>query len=169
MKEDLAKEILYNSACQAICRFNSVNKWPRSKKIYWAICLLVSCGACAYFVYESLLLFFSQEVSTNTRVIYLTSTIFPKITFCNKNPFTTKYSLKMMLDMTYAELLANLNTKMISDGDKEKLTHSLSDILFECSFNMKPCGPSDFVKEYFDKNLGFCYSFNSDRRGIAKF
>ena len=71
--------------------------------------------------------------------------------------------------MTYAELLTNLNTKMISDGDKEKLTHSFSDILFECSFNMKPCGPSDFVKEYFDKNLGFCYSFNSDRRGITKY
>ena len=63
--------------------------------------------------------------------------------------------------MNYSSLLANLNTNNLNETVKERVSHGLSETLFECTFNGESCDSSDFVKEYFDKNLGFCYSFNA--------
>ena len=159
-KRSLAKEILYSSLCQAICR--TIQHHFLVHKFFWFASLLISFLTCSYFVYESLALFVSYEVDTNTRTIYETSSVFPKITYCNKNPFTTKYSYEIMTkSMSYSSLLANLNTNNLNETAKERVSHALSETLFECTFNGESCDSSDFVKEYFDKNLGFCYSFNA--------
>ena len=165
-EKSLAKDILYSSLCQAICR--TIKHDSSVHKLFWLVSMLASFFTCSYFVYESLALFVSNEVNTNTRTIYETSSVFPKITYCNKNPFTTKYSYEIMTrSMNYSNLLANLNTNNLNETTKERVSHALSETLFECTFNGESCDSSDFVKEYIDKNLGFCYSFNAFISGVT--
>jgi len=72
----LVKDTLYNSAAQAILKM--VQTPSKVVKIFWFICLVCACCLCTYFVIESLVLFFSYEVSTNTRTYTETSSLFPK-------------------------------------------------------------------------------------------
>jgi hypothetical protein len=72
----LVKETLYNSAAQALLKMYETPS--KIVKLFWCVCLLGACSLCAYFVVESLVLFFSYEVSTKTRTYTETSSLFPK-------------------------------------------------------------------------------------------
>ena len=74
--EKLVKDTLYNSAAQAILKM--VQTSSKVVKLFWCVCLVCACCLCTYFVIESLVLFFSYEVSTNTRTYTETSSLFPK-------------------------------------------------------------------------------------------
>ncbi len=49
---------------------------------------------------------------------------------------------------------------VISDEEKRKLSHDLSDILLECWFNDVQCDLSDFTWTY-HQTYGNCYKFNT--------
>ena len=155
-----AKEVLYTSTAQAL--FKIVNSASKLIKTFWIICLVSACSLCAYFVIASLVTYFTYEVSLNTRTYFEVESLFPKITICNKNLFTTKYAFDLFksLKLTDPDSIALHINYNLNDTEKIKLHHSFEDILFECSFNSQKCNSSDFIREY-DKNLGNCYTFNS--------
>jgi len=160
----LVKETLYNSAAQALLKIYETPS--KIVKLFWCVCLLGACSLCAYFVVESLVLFFSYEVSTKTRTYTETSSLFPKVTICNKNVFTTKYAFDFANGLKYDEVLWRINTKL-NVTQREKLTHSFEDTLLACSFNAEACeAREDFTFEY-DKSLGACYTFNDAVRNTS--
>ena len=155
---DLVKEILYNSAAQAILKIFKTKS--KIIKIFWVTCLLLACAMCTYFVIESLILFFTYEVSTQTRTYTETSSLFPKITICNKNLFTTKYSYDLANGSSFTDFSNTISFKM-NDSERLKLIHPFEAILFSCTFNAEKCtAQDDFIREY-DKSLGNCYTFNA--------
>jgi hypothetical protein len=158
--QELIKEILFNSTSQALLKIYQTPS--KIVKIFWCVCLLCACSLCAYFVFVSLITFVTYEVSTKTRSYTEQTSLFPKVTFCNKNMFTTKYAYELTNAsyMSYDELVYTANFKL-NDTERDKLTKKFGDILLECSFNYEKCNAThDFVKEY-DKVLGHCYTFNS--------
>jgi len=104
--------------------------------------------------------YFTYGVTSTSRTIYETPTLFPKVTFCNVNPFTTQYAY-------------NLTRKGIFDGsnlldaEKQKLSHDLEDFLFECWFNDKQCYASDFTWSY-HQMYGNCFTFNGNETNLKK-
>ena len=153
----LIKEILFNSTAQAILKIYQTKSWVI--KIFWLVCLACACSLCSYFVIESVITFVSYEVNTKTRSFTEQTSLFPKITFCNKNLFTTKYAADLANDSSYEDLVYMVNFKL-NETEKLKLAKNFEDILLDCSFNSVKCSASDFAHEY-DPNLGNCYSFNS--------
>ena len=154
---DLIKQTLYNSTAQALHKIYTSTS--RLIQAFWCVCLMGACASCAYFVIESLITFFSYEVSMNTRIYFETESLFPKVTFCNKNLYTTKYAYDLFQNMTTDDIAIYINHQL-NDSVRAKLHHSLEDTMFECSFNTVKCMASEFQREY-DKNLGNCFSFNS--------
>jgi hypothetical protein len=148
----LIKESLYNSTAQAL--YKAYNTSSCLTKLFWFVCLLGACSLCAYFVVQSLIDFFTYEVSMNTRTYFETTSLFPKITFCNKNPYTTKYAydLAKQKSLQFGDFINYVNLKL-NDTERIKLTHRIEDIIIECNFNTETCEASDFIRE-FDKNLG---------------
>ena len=81
--KSLLKEVLYNSLAQAII------------KIFLTPFIIIKCilflfvfgsiGLTSYLVIESIMTYFTYGVSTTSRTIYETPTLFPKVTFCNAN------------------------------------------------------------------------------------
>jgi hypothetical protein len=111
--------------------------------------------------------YFSYGVSTTSRTLYETPALFPKVTICNANPFTTEYAA-MFVKQVNQELYLNIDVfnknemnqlnitykytlirdiffsainKMNSlpDMEKKKLSHPLEDLMQNCRFNAQAC------------------------------
>ena len=155
---DLIKENIGNEASQAFVKIFRSSSCIF--KMFWFTCLMAACSLSAFFMIQSLITFVTYEVSTNTRTIFETASLFPRITYCNKNPFNTKYSFESLEKIgNYNDMLYAMNY-VLNDSEKLSLQHPFDKVLVDCSFNNEKCTISDFLRE-FDPNLGNCFSFNS--------
>jgi hypothetical protein len=148
----LLKEVLYNSFAQAIIKI--ILTPHLTLKLFLGIFVLASSGLASYLVINTLITFLSFGVSTTTRTINETPTLFPKITFCNVNSYATEYAYN------FTRQTGLLNGGTLPDEDKKKLGHNLEDILISCSHNALKCNATNFTWS-FDKVYGNCYTFNS--------
>jgi len=150
--KSLLKEILYNSLAQAIIKI-FLSPFILIKLILF-IFVVVSISLAAYLVISSIMTYFAYGVSTTSRIIYETPTLFPKVTFCNLNPITTEYGYGVIKSGQAA------NIDFFSIEDQKKTARNLNEILLNCSFKQKPCNSSNFVWSY-DPYFGNCFVFNS--------
>ena len=148
-------------AAQSIIKLFKSSHYGLKIKVFWFICLLVACSLAGFFVIQSLIRFVTFEVNTSSRTIFETASLFPKITYCNKNPLNTEYAFKSLesVNFNYNDMLFKMNY-YLNDTEKLKLHHPFEKIMLECSYNNEKCTASDFLRE-FDTNLGNCYVFNS--------
>jgi hypothetical protein len=123
-------------------------------KLFLFVFLSAFTGYSSYLVINSIFDYLNYGVTTTSRTFYETSTLFPKVTFCNLNSFTTKYAW----NLTETSIDDGM---YLSDEEKKKLGHDLKDILFECKFNLERCDSSNFTWS-FDPWHGNCFTFNSD-------
>ena len=151
-------------------------------KAYLFICVLVASGLASYTVIESFIDYFSYGVVTTSRTMFEIPTLFPKVTICNVNPFTTEYAYNFLkeldtsnsffdkiltfeestalLSTLYYKAMNKVNDKSISDQTRKNLSHTLKDMMISCMFNGVACNSSDFVWK-FDPIYGNCFVFNS--------
>jgi hypothetical protein len=150
-------------------------------KIHLTVFLLISYALASYMTIELVINYFNYGVTTSIRTIYETPAVFPQITFCNLNQFTTKEAyeflnstdtdrlLSQMENVDYydrSELLWKLFFKAQgilankTDDFKKKMGHDLKDILFLCKFNFQKCTANDFIWTW-NNNFGNCFTFNS--------
>ena len=143
---------MYNSLAQAIIKI-VLSPFLLIKCILFLF-VLVSIGLTSYLVISSILTYFTYGVSTTSRTIYETPTLFTKVTFCNANFVTTKYGF---------DVIQSGNASYIDyfpDDDKKRISHDFNEILLGCEFNLKSCNSSDFVWSY-NPFYGNCFTFNS--------
>lgn len=163
----LLKEVLYNSTAQAILKIKST---PHTLiKLFWSACLLILLAYSSYAIVDTLFIYFSYEVFTVTKTIYETPTLFPKVTLCNKNLFTTKYAYEqlMLLETKSIEQLKFESNRVSSHIDVYRLQHTLNETLIDCTFNNMNCFSYEFSKNH-DRNLGMCYEFNTGRDELGR-
>ena len=160
--KQLLNEDLTNFLAQAILK--TIFTPHLILKIFLSVCVLVSSVLASYLVVQSILDFFTYGVATTSRIYFDTPTLFPKVTFCNLNPFTTEYAWNLK-----KKGLSKYNFQSLSSHEKQLLSHSLEDILFECMFNNDYCSQADFIWSS-DESYGSCYTFNSgfDSNGRKK-
>jgi hypothetical protein len=152
----LTKEILYNSLAQAVI---AIILTPHFLiKLLLTVCVLSSTSLASYLVIQSIMEYFTYGVTTTSRTIFETPTLFPKVTFCNVNKYTTQYAFTYL--QTKSHIMKDDYEYNISDEQKKKLGHDLKDILIECKFNGNLCNPNDFSWS-FDPKYYNCYTFNS--------
>ena len=186
----LSKDILYNSLAQAVIKI--IDTPYLVIKLCLTSFLVCTSGLASYLVTEAIFNFLDFEVTTTTRTIFELPALFPKITICNQNPFTSHYAVDFLKEVNKAfdssvdlfnpdhlnklnvrnksflieniHLLAitKMNSKTFNDTERKKLGHRFEYLLFYCKFNRKLCNKDDFVWK-FDKLLGNCYVFNSGR------
>ena len=150
---DILKEDLYNSLSQAIIK--TIMTPFIALKIFLTISIILSSSLASYLVISATMTYINYGVFTESRTVYENPALFPKVTFCNLNWFTTQYAFNMtQMGIKWSEI------SNFSNEEKKKLGHDLSDILIACSFNLEECTPMDFVWS-FDENYGNCYTFNS--------
>ena len=164
--------------------FKIINTANWFLKAYMLIVVILSSGLASYTVVQSFVDYFSYGVITTSRTIFETPTLFPQVTVCNINPYTTQYAYDFLKDidtagnffkndsnMTYGEsedFLSNFYYQSLNiatnenytDQHRQSLAHRFDDVLLGCYFNAEICTANDFVWK-FDPIYGNCYVFNS--------
>jgi hypothetical protein len=64
------------------------------------------------------------------------------------------------INLVYNAAIAKMLSKNLTDEERNKLGHSMDDILYDCSFNNQECSSEDFTWK-FDRFYGNCFIFNS--------
>ena len=167
-------------------------------RLYLVFLLISVTTITVYTLVGLILSYLKYEVITTSIAITETSSLFPKVTICNYINFQTEYAVEFLseinneidstvnifqrdqaLNLTYVEInqLANLvysraikkiNSKNFTNDQTRRLEHEVTDILFDCQFDNRPCSINgDFVWTY-DKTFGNCYVFNSDQNETSK-
>ena len=65
-------------------------------KFIWFLCFIISTSVCVWFIIIGLNDFFKFDVTTKIDVVYKSEIIFPVISICNLNQFTTSYSKNIL-------------------------------------------------------------------------
>ena len=156
-------------------------------KIFLFFFVLISSCLASFMVIQSIVNYFEYPVITTSRSIFETPTVYPKISICNLNIFTTKYGYEFLArinstwnifklenfsKLSYKEkfnYISEFNTiatslvssDVMNDDERKKISQRLEDIVLDCSFNQESCNlTEDFVWK-FDRLYGNCYEFNS--------
>ena len=164
--------------------FKIINTPHLLLKAYLFIFVAATSSLASYTVAQTFIEYFAYDVITISRTIFETPTLFPQVTVCNINPYTTQYAYDFLKNidtastffkndsnMTYGESEAfldslyyqSLNIAMnesYSDQHRQSLAHRFDDILLGCYFNGEACTTDDFAWK-FDSIYGNCYVFNS--------
>lgn len=146
----------------------------RISTFMWVIITLISAGLSAYYIEEGILDYLGYGVTTQIRFISEQPAMFPTVTICNVNPFTTQYSVDFLndaltnggmvldgldplstdnliyqtLDFSSYLAVSNAMSPYFSDTDKQKLGFNISEFVLSCSFNKLPCDLTDFSWYY---------------------
>ena len=192
--KNLLKEDLYNSTAQAI--FKIYHTPHLSIKVFLFVCVLASSGISSYLLVKSVLIYLSYEVNTITRQVFEMPSIFPRVTICNYNQFTTEHAIGFLkitnmdispnisifdadqmktlnhsqIDSLISDINKRASAKMFAKSfpleEKLKQSHFIDDLLLNCNFNKQPCTSADFVWTL-DPLMGNCYAFNTANVGTT--
>ena len=186
----LIKQTLYNSTAQAIIKLIETPHF--SLKFFLFICVIISSGLCSFLIIQLIFNYLSYYVLTISRILYETPALFPKITVCNVNPFTTQYAVEFLkqinkdlypnIDIFNESQMIKLNFSLknelingiknsarykmnsLNETEQKQLSHSLKDMMPSCYFNQEECSAKHF-DWYFDPYYGNCWTFNSGQKG----
>jgi len=184
----LVKNTLYNSTAQSILKLIETPHLPL--KLLLLIYLLIASGISSYLLVQSVMTYLSWQFFTTTTYVFETPTKFPKVTICNRSPFTTKYALEFLkklnreiqpeydlfdshstVNLTYEKKqkladkirqagYAKMNKKDFLDENRARLGHDKKVAFAGCSFNGQSCSWDDLQWE-FSSRYGNCFVFNS--------
>ena len=161
-------------------------------KIIWALFFFGFACLTFLFIVFGLLDYFEFEVVSKIRVYNEDTIVYPTITLCDANLFTTKEAeplfddvkideqifftllegntdvpVNLKFDRTFYKVQQLLTHGMkksfhLNDNEKQNTGFSMKNVLQSCFFNGKKCNISDFTW-FYSYSLGNCFQFNSQR------
>jgi hypothetical protein len=186
--KEFIKDNLANSQTHGIPKI--IKEENKLVKLMWIVCVIISAITCIALVTINIMDFLRFEVNSKIRVIHELPTIFPTVTICNKNMFTTDYSVQFLKELIAQHNLPNIfdyseNSTMkylsplnqsneidsvlrlakqvaisLNETEKRKFSPDIDELLISCIFDYRQCTKEDFIWIY-DAYFGGCYIFNS--------
>lgn len=142
-------------------------------KAIWTMFTIMSVGLCSYMIVQSTIKYLKYDVNTKTRMINQFDAIFPTVTICNLNFFSSNFALnftnQFQNESTYLNPFNNFNEYTLKAKAKQPVFYSKfknfygdskDKLIAECFFETTPCNRSQ-IKYFFHPNYGNCYQFNS--------
>jgi hypothetical protein len=153
-------------------------------RLLWSCIFFSFAGLTFYVLINNILAYFQFSSNTSFQLINERPALFPTVTICDSNPFTTKFAQNLIENLSlsqYGKNIASLSDKdyikfalfnlsrlvksHVSDPkfghDKRKLLgFNLSEIILQCTFNQIDC---DFTKDFnwiFHYDYGNCFQYN---------
>ena len=160
-------DLVLNSTCHGIPKiFTPSNKFL---KYMWICFTILSTCICAFSIIENINKYYAYEVTTKIRLKSQYKVIFPSITICNINFFTSKQSIDLIADLNQLAnsssvsefFLFETGTRLLNSRveNATKYSDSIDKLILKCFHALKPCNLSQFTY-YFSPTLGNCYTFN---------
>jgi len=161
-------------------------------KIVWSLIFIVFSVATDFFFIQGIFDFLEFDVVSKIRVYNEQTLVYPVVTLCDANVFTTKeageifekiqfdfeniwnildpkntlqnQSIQNSISRNFYALLYGFSKAFeMNDEQKKKLGFSLDQSLKACSFNAENCDASNF-SWFFDNMYGNCFQFNTGEK-----
>jgi hypothetical protein len=154
---------------------NTTNK----ARFIWLIFLIIFMSSTIWLISNALFEYFQFETISKIEMVTQNPGQFPTITICNSNSFTTKQAEVLFENVSITHNLTKTieawplvemlvaNDKYFNDSQRQELGFNLTQSLFSCTFNAKPCEISDFHYVYHFK-YGNCFQFNHDMKKFSR-
>ena len=158
-------------------------------RFLWIIFIMFSASLCIYSITSGIFSYINYEVTTKTRYINENKSVFPTVSICNQNIFTSKYAYELLKNQSYITNqthifenpdLDHLNSNDLkyntlayfikneeSVKDRMLLSYDFKDILISCKFNNHDCDESDF-EWFYHFIYGNCFKFNKNGTKITR-
>ena len=171
---NIIKESLESSSIHAIP--NIIRNKNSIIKLIWFLCFIISTSVCIWFIINSINDFLKFEVTTKIDVVYQTEVIFPVVSICNLNPFTTSFS-KEHFKKSYGisderNIVQNyyqaLIQSRIDESNRHLLSKNIDEEILNCQFLLSNCSINEDFERFYDLNYGNCIRFNSGKNMIGK-
>ena len=159
-KEVIKNRLIEWSASSTAHGFpNIIKNKSKSLKLMWTICFLISLGSCTFMIIKSIKDYLQYDVITQIRVISESPTLFPTVTICNINPFTTDYAqdfLKSFYNISSSsntsfpqeidptKIAQYVKSSAFSDENRRKLGFPINETVVYAQFNSIPISHNDF-------------------------
>ena len=118
---NIAKEVLLNSTSHALP--NILRNENIVIKTVWTITLLISTALCSYLCIQSIMSYYSYAVNTNTRRIYESPTLFPTISICTKQKYTTDYAIEFLKKIIIKNNFEDIFNQTVYDSYKHDISY----------------------------------------------
>ena len=192
----LFKEWMRKTTGHAMANIIETNLY--SLKAIWLISWVIGFACTVYFITLAFIAYFNYSVVSRSEIINERPMLFPKVTFCNIDPFSSNYSIAYLADLirsesSYADKLfqsgassdlelvnyfilneenlletAKLSVRSENETTKISLGHNKTEFIHYCSFNNVECSIENDFDYEYNEKLGNCYSFNYDRNKIKQ-
>ena len=151
--------------------------------IVWLCALLVCLCVCVWLIVGTFNQYFANKVTTTTRHVDERVSVFPSVTFCNMNPFSTAYAFDLIATANLTSYVTDVSTGSLRDNlraylalqehmsrtrngslltDAEKAMFAEPDMtLLLCQFNGKACLYRDLQRIFHPYYMN-CLRFNAN-------
>ncbi|CAF0874896.1 unnamed protein product [Brachionus calyciflorus] len=151
-------------------------------RVMWILFTVISTGLCGYMIVQSIMNYFSYETTSKIQINTETSSIFPAITICNLNFFTSKYSAKFIKNLTLeAELdsfyfnynqyytfmqIVSTSEELISNS--HKFGDSFEKLILHFQLLTIDCKNKEYWNYYYHQLYGNCYQINTKNDNLIR-
>ena len=145
-------------------------------KLMWLILFIIFTGFTGYLSIKNLVDYFDYEVVSKTQIINEVPFLFPAITICDSNPFSSKQG-EEFLESIWKRYYTDAQMFVLKDSAYEFAKFSLASSIYNqsfkkslglsqnkfhhCKFNSLNCNVSSDFNWYFSFYYGNCYQFNT--------
>ncbi|CAF1045883.1 unnamed protein product [Brachionus calyciflorus] len=150
-------------------------------RVMWILFTFISTGLCGYMIVQSIMNYFSFETTSKIQIHTETSSIFPAITICNLNFFTSEYSAifikNLSLDMqsnsyfnydSYKTLVEIISKNEEFMSDSYKFGDSFEKLIVHCQLLTIDCKNKDYWNYYYHQLYGNCYQINTKNDNLIR-
>ncbi|CAF0936619.1 unnamed protein product [Brachionus calyciflorus] len=174
------KEILLSSTSHGIP--NIIRSDKLGLRLIWIISTIISTGLCSYMIVQGFINYFSFETTSKIQVYTETSSIFPAITICNLNYFTTEYSVEFIRNLSldipqpssYFDYDKYFMIRQIISTNEELMSNSyeygdsFEKLIIYCQLLTIDCKNKEYWNYFYHEFYGNCYQINTKLENLIR-
>ena len=153
-------------------------------RLVWALTFVSFAASTCYILLQIVVAYYQYNVVSTIVVVNERPTLFPVVTICDSNPFTSKEAQRLLeylmatrlkqdvktlpfltamryLDGIVSYMKSYVNSPQYSVLNKTRLGFKLADLILVCRFNGIDCDFGNDFHWMFHYEFGNCYQFNS--------
>ena len=155
-------------------------------RLFWSVIFLSFASLTFFILVNNVILYYQYQTVTSIQIINEQPTLFPTITICDSNVFTTQDAQLFLVNMSknffdkdittmsyleYYEFGVNqlsnvvysfVSDPMFGDENRKRLGFNLSQFILTCTFHFSSaCNFNQDFHWFFHFDYGNCYQFNS--------
>ncbi|CAF0991111.1 unnamed protein product, partial [Brachionus calyciflorus] len=151
-------------------------------RFMWISFTIISSGLCSYMIVQSIINYLSFETTSKNQIHTETSSIFPAITICNLNFFTSEYSAQFIKNLTldiqsdsayfsysqYYTFMEIVSTSEELMSIAYKFGDSFEKLILHCQLLTIDCRNKEYWNYYYHQSYGNCYQINAKKENLIK-